>query len=480
MKGVIMAGGKGLRLKPLTEKIAKPLVPIMNRPVMEYCIDWFKLQGIKEIAITLQYLSKSIIDFFGDGSKYGVKLIYFTENSPLGTAGGVRNITHFLDDTFVVISADILTDFSLQDAFQYHLEKRSQFTMITTKVSFPNDYGIVLKHGDGRIRAFIEKPPIYKWVSDQVNTGIYIIEPEIINYIPNNRYFDFSRDLFPLLLSRKLNFFAYELIGYWIDIGQFSTYLNANRDILGGKLKVKMDLNNKLKDNVWIGSNSDVNPEAIVEGPALIGSGCKIESGAHIKPYSIIGNHTIIHSKAEIDESIIWSNVTIQEGARLNQTIIGSNTYIGERTIIDNQAVIGQNSYIGQQSLIGSNIKVNSYSKIPEHSVFKRLNLKDYHQKNVLILTDVYQGNKHLKKEVVYCPNHVKSKIMRLLIEESKTELIDLTEGIKFVHTPYCWTKITSHELEGYLNIYCYADNPRMATEILKYYVKQIKNYQKV
>ena len=204
MKAIIMAGGEGSRLRPLTCTIPKPLVPILNRPVMEYTIELLKRNQIEEIGVTLQYLPQEIENWFGDGREWNISLTYFTETNPLGTAGSVKNAESFLDDTFIVISGDALTDFDLQKAIDFHKKKKALVTLILTSVNNPLEYGVVLTHKDGSIDRFLEKPGWGEVFSDQVNTGIYIIEPDVLEYIPSDKPYDFSKDLFPALLHKDL------------------------------------------------------------------------------------------------------------------------------------------------------------------------------------------------------------------------------------------------------------------------------------
>ncbi|WP_129588641.1 nucleotidyltransferase family protein, partial [Moorella stamsii] len=219
MKAIIMAGGEGSRLRPLTCKRPKPLVPVANRPVMEYCVDLLRDLGIKEVGVTLQYLPRLIEEYFGDGSDFGLHLHYFVEDKPLGTAGSVKNAASFLDETFVVVSGDALTDFDLRPAMAKHKENRALATLVLTTVDNPLEYGVVITNPDGSIRSFLEKPSWGEVFSDRVNTGIYILEPEVLELVPEGESFDFSKDLFPRLLKDKKPLYGITLSGYWCDIG---------------------------------------------------------------------------------------------------------------------------------------------------------------------------------------------------------------------------------------------------------------------
>lgn len=278
MKAVVMAGGEGTRLRPLTCNLPKPMVPVMNKPVMEYALRLLREIGITEIAVTLQYLPEHIKAYFGDGSEWGVNLHYYEEETALGTAGSVKNAEDFLDETFIVVSGDALTDFALGEAVEFHRSRKALATLVLTRVESPLEYGLVLTEPSGAVARFLEKPSWGEVFSDTVNTGIYILEPEILQYIPPDTVFDFSRELFPKLLRDKQGIFGCVLSGYWCDIGNCDMYYQVHLDILDGKVKIEID--GSRQGLVWIGSGAFVSPEAVVQGPSYIGPGSEIRPGA--------------------------------------------------------------------------------------------------------------------------------------------------------------------------------------------------------
>lgn len=238
MKAVIMAGGKGTRLSPLTRKIPKPMVPLLNRPVMEYAIELLKAHGFTEIAVTVHHMSNAIRDYFGDGSNFGVRLYYFEEEIPLGTAGSVKYAESFVDETFLVLSGDALTDIDLTEVLSFHRSKKAMGTIVLASVEIPLEYGVVTTDADGQVVRFLEKPDWSEVFSDTVNTGIYVLEPEIFRYYDANVAFDFGRDLFPLLLMMECPLYGYLAEGYWTDIGNLPQYRQAQSDMLERKVKV--------------------------------------------------------------------------------------------------------------------------------------------------------------------------------------------------------------------------------------------------
>ncbi len=240
MKGVIMAGGKGTRLRPLTYHIPKPMVPLLQTPVMEYIIEHLKNHGIYEIAVTTGYLGDDIKRYFGDGSLWDIKLTYFDEISPLGTAGSVKNAEAFLDEPFVIISGDVLTDINLTEAIAFHENKCAALTIMMKKVSNPFGYGILSTNHEGRVSQFLEKPKREEVFSTYINTGIYIVDPKIFHFIPAGEFFDFSKDLFPRLLAQDEGVYGYLADGYWSDIGTLPQYQQTRVDMLNQRVKIQL------------------------------------------------------------------------------------------------------------------------------------------------------------------------------------------------------------------------------------------------
>jgi len=275
MKAVVMAGGAGSRLRPLTMGRPKPMVPLVNKPVMAHILDLLKLHNLTRIAATLQYMANDIQDYFGDGSTFDVELTYFIEGEPLGTAGSVKNAQPFLDEPFVVISGDAVTDIDLSALINFHREKGALVTIALYRVPNPLEYGVVITDDDGRIIQFLEKPGWAEVISDWVNTGIYVLEPEVLDYIPQGQPFDFSKDLFPMLLKKGAPLFGYKASGYWCDIGNIQEYVRASFDFLEGKVNLA-EPGQRLAPGIWVGKGGGTAPDAQNHGPAFPGLGAHI------------------------------------------------------------------------------------------------------------------------------------------------------------------------------------------------------------
>lgn len=357
MKAVIMAGGKGTRLCPLTCQIPKPLVPLLDRPCMEYMIDLLKTHGITEIAVTLQYLPKLIKNHFGDGSEFGVKLRYFEETTPLGTAGSVKNAEGFLDETFLVISGDGLTDFDLSKAIAFHNEKKALATIVLTHVDVPLDYGVVMTEEDGRVIRFLEKPSWSEVFSDTVNTGIYVLEPEVLSLFAKDSNFDFSKDLFPLLLKNSLPLYGFVSEGYWSDIGNLAQYRQTQFDILNGKINVPIKGVEALP-GVWLGNDLTIHRGVQISGPAFIGDGTVLESGASVGPYAILGQYNHVEPSVLLERTVAWNRNFIGKSTSLTGVTLCNGIQIGAGVILSEQVVVGNKCQIGEMAVLKPQVKI--------------------------------------------------------------------------------------------------------------------------
>ncbi|MCE1248990.1 MAG: NTP transferase domain-containing protein [Firmicutes bacterium] len=357
MKAVVMAGGEGTRLRPLTCNRPKPLVPLCNKPVMEYIIELLRDAGITQIVVTLHYLADEIVSYFGDGSEWGVQIMYSVEDEPLGTAGSVKMVEDYLDDTFIIISGDSLTDFNLPEIIKFHKEKKSLATITLTRVDNPLEFGVVITQEDGAIRRFLEKPSWGEVFSDTINTGIYVIEPEVLKLMQKHGNYDWSKDIFPKLLEDEKPLYGYVTNGYWCDIGNIQQYRNAQVDMIQGKVKVNLP-GEKLGRNIWLGENAEVHPSAKIEGPAVIGKNCRIKENAQIDEYTILGDNCIIEDSSVLHRSVLWNNVYIGKNNRMSGAIICRQNTIKNNVVINEGAVLGDKVFIGSGAVVQPQVKV--------------------------------------------------------------------------------------------------------------------------
>jgi mannose-1-phosphate guanylyltransferase/phosphomannomutase len=371
MKGVIMAGGKGTRLRPLTCNVPKPMVPLIEKPVMQYSIELLKKHGITDIAVTVQYLPDVIRDYFGDGSKFGVNLTYFEEVTPLGTAGSVKQAEDFLDEPFIVVSGDALTDFDLEAGMKFHFDNNSLTTIFMKQVECPLEFGVIMTDEENRIIRFLEKPSWSEVFSDTVNTGIYIMDPSIFSYIPEDEVYDFSKDVFPRLLEDQAGLFGYSAKGYWSDIGNLKQYREAHSDLLNGV--VKADISGKeIEPSIWIGENVIVEEGAKIEGPVAIGSNTIIRSGSQIGPHTVIGSGTTISNRASLKRAVIWNDNYIGESSELRGGTLCHGVTVGSKASIYEDVVIGHQSVVGEGAIVQPEAKVWPYKRIEEFSTVEQ------------------------------------------------------------------------------------------------------------
>ncbi|MBS4026069.1 MAG: NTP transferase domain-containing protein [Clostridia bacterium] len=365
MKAVIMAGGKGTRLRPLTCNLPKPMVPILSKPVMEYTIMLLKKHNITEIAVTVQYLPEEIINYFGDGKEWGVGLHYFEETQPLGTAGSVKNCEKFLDEPFIVISGDGITDIDLTKGINFHQEKQALATIVLTKADNPLEFGVVIVDDDGKIARFLEKPSWSQVFSDLVNTGIYILQPEVLKFCPENSFFDFSKNLFPILLEQKLPLYGCGLAGYWSDIGNIQQYCQTQFDILLGKTTISV-AGREIKPSVWIQEGVEIAPEATIIPPVFIGANTILEKGVTVGELSIIGKNNIFRNGTTVKKTVCLNNGYFSYNVELRGCVVGNKVRLGEKVRIFEGATIGDNSVIGNKCTVNPDVKLWPHKQVEE------------------------------------------------------------------------------------------------------------------
>ncbi|WP_035992701.1 mannose-1-phosphate guanyltransferase [Leptolyngbya sp. KIOST-1] len=358
MRAVLMAGGSGTRLRPLTCDLPKPMVPILNRPIAEHIVNLLKRNGITEIIATLHYLPDVMRNYFGDGRDFGVQMTYAVEeDQPLGTAGCVKNIADLLNDTFLVISGDSVTDFDLKAAIQYHRQMGSKATLVLTRVPNPIEFGVVITDNEGRIQRFLEKPSTSEIFSDTVNTGTYILEPEVLDYLPANEESDFSKDLFPLLLEKGEPMFGYVADGYWCDVGHLEAYREAQYDALHRKVVIDYAYPETSSD-VWIGDNTQIDSSVQIHPPVMIGNNCRIGARTVLEPGTVIGDNVTIGCDADLKRPIVWNGAIVGDETHLRACSIARGARVDRRSHVLEGAVIGPLSTVGEEAQISPGVRV--------------------------------------------------------------------------------------------------------------------------
>jgi mannose-1-phosphate guanylyltransferase / phosphomannomutase len=358
MKAVIMAGGQGTRLRPLTSNQPKPMIPIVGVPCMEHIVDLLKEHGFNDIVVTLQFMPEEIRDYFGDGSDWGVSMSYSVEDVPAGTAGSVKLAEELLEgERVLVISGDALTDCDLARVVSFHEEKAAEATMVLKSVENPLDFGIVITEEDGRISRFLEKPAWGQVFSDTVNTGIYLLEPSVLAEIPTEGEYDFSQELFPKLLEDGRPLYGFVTEDYWEDIGTLEQYMGAQRDILDGKMRNVRPPGTRLRENVYVGRRAQVDDEEL-EGPVVIGENVRVDEPARVSPYSVIADNVVIGAGASVERSVVAEGAYVGEGAELVDTVVGRHSYIQGRARILERSALGDDVIVGEGATVAPDVKI--------------------------------------------------------------------------------------------------------------------------
>jgi mannose-1-phosphate guanylyltransferase/phosphomannomutase len=334
VKAIVMAGGEGTRLRPLTSNQPKPMVPIVGKPCMEHILELLKTHGLEDVIVTLAFLPQAIRSYFGDGESLGLNISYSVEETPLGTAGSVRLATRREEERVLVISGDALCDVDLTSMLRAHEEKGAAVTIGLQSVDNPLEFGIVVTDEDLRIERFLEKPSWGQVFSDTINTGIYVLEPEVLRHIPDDSPYDFSKELFPLLLEMGRPLYGHVFDGYWQDIGNLDQYRQANEDALDERVRLNIP-GIRLRGNVWIGEGVDLHDLGQVHGPAFVGNYCRIAPEATVGEYSVLN-----------------ASVTLQENARTTRSVIDAGTHVGRAAQIEG-AIIGRSCNIKSHVRIG-------------------------------------------------------------------------------------------------------------------------------
>src|ERR1039457_4498495 len=364
-----MAGGEGTRLRPMTANQPKPLLPVANRPIMEHVLRLLRRHGFTDTVVTVQFLAALVRNYFADGEDFGMNLQYATEEMPLGTAGSVKNAEDALrDDPFVVISGDALTDIDLTAMVRFHKEQGALVTVGLTRVPDPLEFGIVIADEEGRMQRFLEKPTWGQVFSDTVNTGIYVMEPEVLAQVPPGEAVDWSADVFPKLLDRGAPVYGWVADGYWEDVGTHEAYHRVQADVLSGKLRAHID-GFEVLPGVWVAEGAEVHPDAILTGPLCIGDYAKIEAGAQLREFTVVGSNVVVKEGAFLHRATVHNNVYVGVGATLRGCVIGKNTDVMASARIEEGAVVGDECVIESEAYISAGVKVYPFKTIEAGAV---------------------------------------------------------------------------------------------------------------
>jgi mannose-1-phosphate guanylyltransferase / phosphomannomutase len=368
MKAVVMAGGEGTRLRPLTSNQPKPMVQIVGKPCMEHILELLREHGMTDVIVTVAFLPQAIRSYFGEGDTLGMTIGYSVEESPLGTAGSVRLAARQLDETFLVISGDALCDVDLGELVAFHKERGAAVTIGLKSVENPLEFGIVVTDEEGKIERFLEKPSWGQVFSDTINTGIYVLEPEVLNHVPTDRPYDFSKELFPYLLEMGRPLYGYVMDGYWQDVGDLDQYRQANFDALDEKVRLNIP-GIRIRGNVWLGEGVEIADLDQVEGPALLGNYCRIAPGATVGEYSVLSNSVTLRERTRTTRSVIDSSTHIGRSSLIEGAILGRSCDIRAHVRIHEGVAIGDEVRIGSESVIMPGVRIYPYKEVESGSL---------------------------------------------------------------------------------------------------------------
>lgn len=339
-KAMILAAGVGSRLDPLTRQIPKPMVPIVNRPVMEHIVELLAKHGFKEIMVNLHYLADQIQGHFGDGSKWGVQIHYSVEDKLWGDAGSVKRCEDFFDDTFLVVGGDDLADIDLSRMMRLHEEKKAIATIALSLVDDPSEYGIALLNERGRITRFLEKPRGEVIFSNTANTGVYIFEPQVLDMVPRGIPYGFGNNVFPMMLEHRSRFYGYLTSSYWRDVGNLKQYQQTHFDVLDGRASISIP-HKEVRKYVWIGEGAEIDPSAEIGYPVVIGRNCRIEKNARLLEYSVLADDCVLEEGTTVKQSILWPGATVMRDTMIERCVVGtgcrvkSNAAVFDGVIVD-------------------------------------------------------------------------------------------------------------------------------------------------
>ena len=346
MKAILLAGGKGTRLRPLTLHTPKPVVPIFDRAFLHYQIDQLKqVPEIDEVILSLNYQPRRIEELFGDGGGMGVRLRYVVEPAPLGTGGAIRFAAQEVTDTIVVFNGDVMTGVDVNAVVSLHRERKAKATIVLTPVENPTAYGLVETELDGRVRRFVEKPNPNEITCNTINAGVYVLEPETFDRIPKDVSYSIERAYFPSLIERQDPFLAYIDRSYWIDIGTPEKYVQVHRDMLDGRFAGGLFATADRSKPI-VSPDARIDHGVTFEGPCFIDAGVHVKSGARIGPYTVLGRSVLVEESADLERTIVWPNTRIGQGALVHGPIIGRNCHIGRHAVMRSASVIGDKTQL--------------------------------------------------------------------------------------------------------------------------------------
>ena len=359
MQAVILAGGFGTRLRPLTSTRPKPLIPFANEPFLLHTLRQLAAGGFTEVILSTMYLPEAFDQLLPEARKAGVEVVLSSEDSPMGTSGAVKRLSHLLDGTFLVLNGDVLVDVDFQRLVALHARRQAAATLALVRVPDPSAFGLVPVNDDGRVTAFLEKPGPDEeaWVTDLINAGVYVLEPSVLDHVPAGQPSSFERHLFPSLLASGAPVYGDELYGYWRDLGTPIAYLAAQFDLLEGRLHLPINATERGRSQ-WFADGARIDEGAVLRGPILVGQGAAVENQGRVFGPSVLGPGAVVAGGARLERSVLLEGARIERGAKVSDSIIGRGVVVGDGAVVRDGAVVGDNVMIEAGNILAGGVRV--------------------------------------------------------------------------------------------------------------------------
>lgn len=370
MKAVVMAGGQGTRLRPLTSNQPKPMLPVVGQPMMQHILRLARRYGIGEVVATVHFLASVVRNYFGDGSDLGMSLSYVTEEEPRGTAGSVRGALPLLggEDRLLVLSGDVVADVDLGDLLRFHEDKGGAVTVTLKRVPNPLEFGIVIADEDGRVERFLEKPGWGEVFSDTVNTGIYVLEREVLDLVPDEGEVDFARDVFPLLLEKGVPVYSYVTDRYWTDVGTLESYLAVHRAVLNGEVELEVE-GFQVRPGVWVGAGAELDPDAQVTPPVYVGENSRVEPGATLREHTVLGRGVAVRSGAFLHRCVVHDYAYVGQSTTLRGCVLGRSSDVMAGARLEEGVVVADECRVGDGAVLKPQVKVYPYKSVESGAI---------------------------------------------------------------------------------------------------------------
>ncbi len=365
MQAVILVGGEGTRLRPLTYGTPKPMVPLFGVPFLERTLGRLRAAGVEEAILASGYLPQAIRDHFGDGERIGMRLTYVVEETPLGTAGAIRNVADKITGTFFVLNGDVLGSLDLRAMLNFHRLKDGIGTLHAIRVEDPSPFGCIVHDRAARVTEFVEKPPRDDAPTDEINAGTYLLEPDVLDAIPAGRAVSIERETFPQLLASGAKLYSYVTADYWLDVGRPAQYLQAHFDVLDGKLSLDVPGSGIAERGTFWQTSGRHHGAGRVNAPSFIGLDVTIDSSAEVGPYAVLGADCYVGPDAFVRDSVLWDGVEVEAGARIADAILASNVRVGTAAVVESGAVIGHDAVIPPNLVLSPDARVSASAEGP-------------------------------------------------------------------------------------------------------------------